>query len=128
MTDTEKSADVSGVALTDLLGGEGSDLYQRQIADCDDELMHTVWDGTPWMVDHYVGGFYTDGRREEIMHWCTEEFGPEAWPIHGKAGNWHSGGAIIFGWQWMGFATEEMMQRFVERWPPPNVEIEGRSE
>lgn len=100
----------------------GSELYQRQIANCDNELMHKVWDGTPWMADAYIGSYYTDGRREEIMQWCREHFGSEAWPIHGKPGDWHSGGTSINGWQWMGFKTEEQMQKFIARWPAPNTE------
>lgn len=90
---------------------EGSDLYRRQIAPCPDDLMRKVWDGTPWMV-----GACTKGRWRAIMEWCTKEFGPEAWPIHGRAGQWHIGGATVHGYTWIGFATEDMMNRFVERW------------
>ncbi|HET8792079.1 MAG TPA: hypothetical protein VFM75_12800 [Modicisalibacter sp.] len=90
----------------------GSDLYQRQIAECGDELMHRVWDGTPWMVDAYTGS-PDDDRYREIAEWCRDNFGPEAWPIHGKPGSWHSGGAIVMGWSWMGFRTREMMNAFI---------------
>lgn len=96
----------------------GSELYQRHIAPKDDYLMHQVWDGTPWMIDAYTGSC-ADDRFQEIREWCTAEFGPEAWPIHGKPGRWYSGGATVFGWTWMGFETEEMMRRFIERWPAP---------
>lgn len=93
-----------------------SELHQRQIANCDDELMHQVWDGTPWMVDAYTGSISNEGRYREMMEWCRDEFGPEAWPIHGKPGDWHCGGATVFGWTWMGFAAKDMMEKFIERW------------
>ena len=94
----------------------GSELYQRVIAPKDDELMHRVWDGTSYMVDAYTGSISNFGRYREIKDWCREQFGDEAWPIHGQPGNWHSGSATIDGRTWMGFATEDMMRRFVERW------------
>lgn len=101
---------------------EGSALYQRQIETSGDELMHTVWDGTPWMVDVYTGSIQNGGRYGEIMQWCRDEFGAEAWPIHGKPGSWYSGGATVMGWTWMGFATCEMMQKFVARWKLTQVD------
>jgi len=103
---------------------EGSDLYQRQIAGCEDELMHKVWDGTPWMVDAFTGSTSTD-RYLEMVEWCREQFGPEAWPIHGKPGNWHTGGATVFRWTWMGFRDEEMMRLFETRWPVPEGEVKA---
>ena len=92
----------------------GSDIYQRLIAPVDDNLMHKVWDGTPWIVDAFTGPIDNYGRYREIMDWCRGEFGDEAWPIHGKPGNWHCGGATVNGWTWIGFANEEMMQKFIE--------------
>ncbi|WP_278366920.1 hypothetical protein [Marinobacter salarius] len=98
-----------------------SELYQRQIAECDDKLMHKVWDGTPWMIDAYTGGMARgDERYREIMEWCRDQFGPEAWPIHGKPGDWHCGGATVMGWTWLGFATKEMMDKFAAAWPVPD--------
>lgn len=96
----------------------GSELYQRQIIKGDNDLLREVWGSTPWMVQAYTGS-WADDRIMEIREWCTDEFGPEAWPIHGKPGRWHSGGATVNGWTWMGFETEEMMHRFIERWPAP---------
>jgi hypothetical protein len=101
----------------------GTDLYRRALSfNYDDPkrgaLMEKVWCGTPWMVDAYTGAPDTD-RRHELMQWCRDQFGPEAWPIHGHPGQWHSGGATVNGWTWMGFATEEQMRRFVARWPAP---------
>lgn len=101
---------------------EGSELYQRQVANCGNELMHQVWDGTPWMVDAYTGTIENDGRYERMMRWCLDQFGFEAWPIHGKPGDWHSGGATVLGWTWMGFRTREMMDRFVAAWSNPQEE------
>lgn len=100
----------------------GSDLYKRQIFDCDDDLMHKVWDGTPWMVDAYTGSISDGDRYREIMQWCRDSFGPEAWPIHGKDGDWHSGGATVCGWTWMGFKTSDMARKFCEAWMRPPSE------
>ena len=80
------------------------------------ELMHKVWKGTPWVVNAYTGSIANHGRYRDIMDWCREHLGAEALPIHGKPGLWHSGGATIHGWTWMGFATEEMMDKFLQRW------------
>ena len=105
--------------------GAGTDLYRSALEFNDDDperkaLMAKVWRDTPWMVDAYTGSHDTD-RRHDLMEWCREQFGPEAWPIHGHPGQWHSGGATVDGWTWMGFATEEQMCAFIERWPAPNV-------
>lgn len=107
--------------LTNLLNVDGTDLYHRNMEWAESngdrgKLMHQVWDGTPWMVDVYTGNIENFGRFREIMEWCREQFGPEAWPIHGKPGAWHSGGATVMGWTWIGFATEDRMERFRERW------------
>lgn len=104
---------------------QGSPLYQRQIANSEDALMHQVWDGTPWMIEAYTGSIANYGRYREIMEWCHYHFGPEAWPIHGLPGHWHSGGATVMGWTWMGFATEAMMQQFVEAWGSAEAETAG---
>lgn len=104
---------------------EGSDLFQRTMARADSQvddplgrgdLMRRVWEQTPWMVNAYTDSIANHGRYREIMDWCREKFGPEAWPIHGKPGVWYSGGATVMGWTWMGFATKEMMDQFVEQW------------
>lgn len=100
---------------------DGTALYHDMLAHEYDEerrqLMATVWDGTPWMVDAYTGGHTNHRDREyEIRDWCTDQFGPEALPLHGRPGKWQRGSATIHGYTWMGFATEEMMQRFIGRW------------
>lgn len=91
----------------------GSALYRSLMeSQYADDLMHQVWDATPWIVDAITGGINSD-RWREVMEWLREQFGPEAWPIHGKAGDWHTGGATIDGKTWIGFATAEMMERFI---------------
>lgn len=104
--------------------GAGSDLYKSQIANGSDDLTRSVWAGTPWMVDAFTGPSMDD-RSREMMDWCRNEFGVESWPIHGKPGNWHRGGVTLYGWTWMGFATEEMMLKFIERWPAPNNQVQA---
>lgn len=101
-----------------------TELYQQVIAfDHGDSernaLVHLVWDGHPWMVDVHTG--QSGGEQDRAMRlWCVNEFGPEAWPIHGIAGEWHRGNATINGWTWFGFRTEKQMLRFIERWPSPD--------
>lgn len=108
---------------------QGSDLYHRSMAYYETkerdggELQHKVWDGTPWMIDAYTGDV-ADDRDMEMREWCEEHIGPEAWPIHGRQGDWHRGGATVYGWTWFGFRTEEMLKRFADRWddvPRPAV-------
>lgn len=103
-----------------------SELYKKQIENCNNELMHKVWDGTPWMVNAYTGSSSHDERYRQIMEWCRDKFGQKAWPIHGKPGKWHSGGATVRGWTWMGFATKEMMEEFLSNWPAPAEAMKGR--
>lgn len=96
-------------------------LYERMVSyayeDPDrGELMRRVWQPTPWMVDAFTGPIGNHNRYREMMEWCREQFGRESSPIHGHEGTWHSGGATIHGWTWMGFATPEQMDQFVERW------------
>ena len=119
------STDAGGKSALSAGLGAGTDLYRSALAFNDDDperqaLMAQVWRDTPWMVDAYTGSHDTD-RRHDLMEWCREQFGPEAWPIHGLPGQWHSGGATVDGWTWMGFATEARMRQFMERWPAPNV-------
>jgi hypothetical protein len=80
------------------------------------ELMRSVWSGTPWIVNAYTGPIQNHGAYRAIMEWCLKEFGKEASPIHGIEGQWRAGGATVVGWTWMGFATEEMMERFKSKW------------
>ena len=106
----------------------GSDLFKRTMEWAEGnerdrgELMRRVWERTPWMVDAYTGSIGNHGRYREVMDWCRNKFGPEAQTIHGKPGNWHSGGATIHGYTWMGFATKDMMDTFCERWMPEAAE------
>ncbi len=95
--------------------GAGSALYHRVMEQADD-LMRKVWSGTPWMTEVYTErcDSLLDGA---IRDWCYEQYGPEAWPIHGHAGKWHRGGATINGFTWFGFETEAMMNGFKAAFP-----------
>ena len=79
--------------------------------------MEKVWSVTPWMLDVYTGNIDSERYRTIVM-WCRDTFGDEAWPIHGRPGEWQTGTATVFGWTWIGFDSEAKMQRFVEAWPP----------
>lgn len=81
-----------------------------------DIITMKVWQATPWMVNTYTGSICNHGRYADINDWCRENFGDESHPISGQVGKWHCGSATIMGWTWMGFAEEEMMKTFVEKW------------
>lgn len=110
--------------MSELLNVIGTDLYKRtmQWAEHDGryrygDLMREVWSVTPWMVDAYTGGYSNNLEREEnIREWCREHFGQEASPLHGIKGAWQRGSATINGYTWMGFATQEMLEKFCQRW------------
>jgi len=104
---------------------KGTELYQRQIASLkieneQDALMYEIWSQFPWMIDVYTGS-PGDSKYREIISWCKEQFGLDAWPIHGRPGDWYIGGATIHGWAWMGFRTKEMMEQFCKAWGCDNV-------
>lgn len=103
----------------------GTELYHRAIewsrTNLDDKghkLTLKCWQPHPWMVNAFTGPC-GERRDLEMREWCAEQFGDEAWPIHGKTGDWYRGGATVFGWTHFGFATKDMMDRFNERWPAP---------
>lgn len=104
----------------------GSDLYRRAILEYDygdperNELMRRVWRITPWMLDCFTGSWSDCDRQHEIVTWCTNQFGPQAFVLGGRPGRWQRGSATIFGWTWMGFETEAMMLEFMAAWPTPD--------
>jgi hypothetical protein len=86
------------------------------------ELTHKVWDPTPWVVDVYLGdreNTSTPLRQDEcaIKRFCRANFGKESWPMHDEPAAWYSGGAIVDGWTWFGFDSEQKMNQFLEAWP-----------
>lgn len=104
----------------------GTDLYRRVTAyaeerGADDLALHLkVWQPTPWMIDVYVGKTYSEEWLLPAHHeWCNANLGEESWPIHGHPGVWHRGGATVDGWTWYGFATEDLMRRFLAQFPQP---------
>ena len=60
------------------------------------ELMHKVWENTPWMVNVYTDGHNTD-HWYDVMQWCQGEFGQERWPLHGIQGDW----LVVLGEYWI---------------------------
>lgn len=102
---------------------EGSDLFvQMQTFDYGDDerrdLMIEVWSPTPWIVDAFSDSVNSVTERA-MLDWCRAAFGDEAWPIHGRPGEWQRGSATIHGWTWFGFRTEGQMNQFNERFPTP---------
>ena len=103
----------------------GTDLYREVVAHALDDtgtggLMVEFWSQTPWMVNAYTGDNSPEGqaRGRKIRQWCTERYGWESL-FPGAEGKWQRGAIGIFGWTWMGFATEAMMTEFLAAWPPP---------
>lgn len=98
----------------------GSPLFQRTMDFKHDDarkqaLMLKVWACTPWVVTADTGRCGED-RDCEIREWCRDQFGDEAWPIHGRQGDWQRGSATVHGQTWFGFATEAQMKAFVAKW------------
>jgi len=104
-----------------------SDLYKRSMAyyeanEADGgELQHRVWDMTPWMLDVYEGK-HDDMKYMEIIEWCHEKWGDQAWWPSGRHGAWQRGGATVFGWTWWGLNTEEKMLEFQAQWGGTDAE------
>lgn len=99
----------------------GTELYERTIAfDYGDversDLMKKVWSVTPWMVDCYTGNINSDTERE-MREWLYSNVGDQAFPIHGRPGNWQFGSATIHGWTWVGFSSKELLEKFLEAFP-----------
>jgi len=107
-----------------------TELYQRTMAfDYGDTernaIMHKVWDGFPWMVNAYTGGYSKHRDREhDILTWCHENIGEQASPIHDRHGRWYRGSATVDGWTFMGFVSKEEMEKFIARWPAPEGVVE----
>lgn len=102
-----------------------TELYERTIRwsrdNLDDEghaLTQKCWETRPWMINAYTGSIQTR-RERDMMEWLRDTFGDEAWPIHGRPGDWYRGAATVHGWTHIGFATKEMMDLFAARWPAP---------
>ncbi len=99
----------------------GTSLYRDHVLNYDygsreaNELMKMVWSATPWMLEVNTESV-CDPRYDEIAEWCRETLGREASPIHGIDGHWQRGRVTVDGWTWYGFATEEMMRQFIEKW------------
>lgn len=111
---------------------EGTELYREMLAfnygDGErNEMMRNHWTGTPWMINIFTGS-HPDGRDREMMEWCAERFGPEAWPYstNPRAGRWKRGGATVFGWGWYGFDAEQAMKEFEAAFPNPPEEVQDR--
>lgn len=94
-----------------------------------DQLSRKVWEGTPWMIDVYVGRIGED-RERSMLHWCYKTYGDCAHPF-GKEptpGRWRQGNATVFGWTWFGFSTEAEMTAALAAWPVPGAPTEGVGE
>ena len=106
----------------------GSPIYQRMGEHLEGERLSQMlefWKGTPWIADVFTGSSGED-RSMEMRHWLHENFGPQAWPFgkNPRGGRWLLGGATIFGWTWIGFASEADMNAFFVAYPPQKTHEE----
>lgn len=98
-----------------------TDLFERAINfSYDDpergELVRKVWSVTPHMIDCYTDNINSE-RERAIRRWCYDNIGEQAYPIHGREGDWQFGGATIFGWTFLGFSSKELLDKFLEAFP-----------
>lgn len=99
----------------------GTDLYERTLAfDYEDDeradLMKMVWSVTPWMIDCFTGNINSE-RELTMREWLYSHIGEQAHPIHGRDGEWQLGSAVIHGWTWLGFRTEDQLPTFKAAFP-----------
>lgn len=96
-------------------------LHKLVLESGEDSLHARVWRGTPWIADAWVGDWQRESREAEMLEWCADTFGVEAFPFgpQPRTGRWRRGGATVFGWAWFGFDTEEAMNQFIAAWPTP---------
>lgn len=78
----------------------------------------TFWDPTPFLVWVHTGGSKDQVRKCEMIAWCRENIGVEAWSHSGRDGDWQRGGMTTDGWELWGFKSEEYLDRFLQTWNP----------
>ena len=93
---------------------QGTPLYDEVRAG-DSKILAEVWSVTPWMVNIYTGRAL-DFRMLEMIDWCLEKYGREAWPIHDRPGAWQRGSSIN-GYSWWGFDDAEKLKTFEAAFP-----------
>ena len=99
----------------------GTEIYHSfmdSLEQSDPELLlinQKVWSPTPWVLDVYTDSLGSS-KGIGLRKWLEEHLGPESSPIHGMEGRWHFGYVTIYGWIWIGFASEQEMEQFIEAW------------
>ena len=73
----------------------GDELYGHGIAKRQDQhpqpnTLQEACGAASFGVDAYTGRA-PECRIEDMRKWCHDHYGPEAWPVLGKTGEWHSG-------------------------------------
>jgi len=76
------------------------------------DLMSKVWGVTPFIVNVRTGSPDGDQYRR-IVEWAHDKLGPQAWPIHGRDGDWQTGSATVYGETFIGFKHKDDLDRFV---------------
>lgn len=80
------------------------------------EIVRKVWTVTPHMIECYTDRIGSD-REISIREWLLENLGHPASPIYNRDGVWQFGGAVVYGWSFLGFATKELLDQFLEAFP-----------
>lgn len=98
-----------------------TDLFERTINFSYDDpersaLMRKVWSVTPHMINCYTGSINSD-REREIRQWLYTNIGDQAYPIHGREGDWQLGSAVIYGWTFLGFSRKKLLDKFLQAFP-----------
>jgi hypothetical protein len=90
-------------------------------------LERKVWGPTPWVIDVRSpcrdDEFSNAPHRMDHVAWLRANIGTESWSIYGKPGDWNFAGATVNGETWLGFRTEEQMQRFCAAFPQSVIQF-----
>ncbi|HEY0120630.1 MAG TPA: hypothetical protein VGC14_02525 [Rhizobium sp.] len=105
-----------------------TDLYHRVLTyDYGDkersDLMAKVWNVTPFVVNVRTGSIDSEEYRA-MIDWLRDTFGDQAWPIHGRAGQWQTGRATVFGETFIGFQAADGLAAFRAKYGDRIVEAE----
>lgn len=93
---------------------KGSDVFRKAIAPSNKygRTIFEMWRRVPWIVN-----FYVDGKEIEIRNWLNRSIGREYDEVLFPTGFWLRSPVTMRGRCWYGFATEQMLNRFLHIFP-----------
>ena len=80
------------------------------------EINRKTWSPTPWVIDVFIP---TDESKHVIRNWLIYNFGPESEPSCEVKGSWRASFVTVHSFCWYGFKTEDLMNRFLAKFPQP---------